>query len=263
MTLFWQQFKAQLKGLLIWTASSVALVTVLSKSAPAFVESDLITKWLETMPESLLAMAGLDATLAPLDAYVAADFSKSLVLVVALYGVILALNIVTREVDRRTIDFLLSLPVKRSSVLLSRVAVLLVNTGILAGSIAISLYANFTYYDLQGNWLGYNLIVLNIWLLSVALGSITLLASLWIDDYGMAVKALLGLVSAAYFMEFVLRAVEMSRTARLLSPFSYVDPTWVLKHNALPLADTLILIGVSVLCIGLSVPLFERKQIAA
>lgn len=263
MTLFWQQFKAQFAGLLIWGAGAIGLVAMIASTAPSFTKDDNALKMLESMPESLQRMMGFVPGLSMIDLFVATQVGKTMALAVALYAVMLSLNAITREVDRRTIDFLLSLPVKRTEVLLARAGVMLVNSGIITAIMVIGLQVSLRAQGLEGDWGGYNLIFLNVWLLAVALGSITLLASLWIDDYSLGVKAMLGLVSAGYFLEMVMKAVALSRTARLISPFSYVDPHLILKHGALPVLDTAILVVVSVLCIGLSLPVFERKQITA
>lgn len=263
MTLFWQQFKAQFMGLVIWLGSGIGLGLLVAQSAPSFVQGDLLGQLLNTMPEALVKMMGIEPGLKPLDTFVASQVSKTLVLVSALYAVLLALNAITREVDRRTIDFLLSLPVRRTAVLLARAAVMLVNTGIVIAGMGLTLWASFRAAGLEGSWAAYNLIYLNVWLLAVAMGGIALLASLWIDDYGVGVKLMMGLVSGAYFMEFVFRAAGLSRAARLISPFSYVDATAVLRNSVLPLGDTLVLVAVSALTIGLSLPLFERKEITS
>lgn len=263
MTLFWQHFKAQLAGLLIWTGAAVGMMMVMANAAPSFIANGILEQYLATLPEVLVKMAGLEPGLAPLDGYVAAQVGKSVTLVTPLYAVMLALNVVTREVDRRTIDFLLAMPVRRAEVILARVAVMLTNTGILTAAMGLAMYLAFKSAGLEGNWAAYNLIFFNIWLLGAALGGITLLASLWVDDYGLGVKTALGLVSTAYFLEMVFRALDLSRTARLLSPFSYLDATRILKNGALPVADTLILALVALVTIGLSLPVFERKQISA
>lgn len=263
MTLFWQQFKAQLTGLLIWTAAAVGMVLVMAQTAPSFIEGDVMGQYLTALPESMVKMMGLEPGMAPLDAFVATQVGKSLALITPLYAVMLALNAITRDVDRRTIDFLLALPVKRAEVVLARAAVMLANTGIITLAMGLAMYLSFTGAGLEGNWGGYNLIYLNVWLLGAALGGVALLASLWIDDYGVGVKLMLGLVSVAYFLEFVFRAVDLSRAARLLSPFSYLDATGILRDGALPVGDIAVLVLVALGTIGLSVPVFEKKQISA
>lgn len=263
MTLFWQQFKAQLTGLLIWTGCGIGLTWMMGQTAPSFIANDLLGRYLATLPDSMIKVVGLERGMLPLDAFVASQLAKTLVLIIPFYCVLLALNVVTREVDRRSIDFLLALPVRRIEVLLGRSLVMLVNSLLVTAAMALTMYLTFTAAGLQGNWATYNLLFLNVWLLSIALGSMALLGSLWIDDYGVAVKLMLGLVSVAYFMELVFRAVDLGRTVRYLSPFSYVDAVTIIRNGALPAGDTAVVVSVTLLCIGLSVPVFEKKQIAA
>jgi ABC-2 type transport system permease protein len=263
MTLFWQQFRAQLTGLLIWLGATLGLVLMTSRAAPSFMNQGDLTGLVKSMPHGLQNMIGVPEGLSAVDGYMATSFTKTFILMMVLYAVLLALSVVTREVDRRTVDFLLSLPVNRAQVLGSRVAVVAVNTA-LQGAV---IWAGFRY-DLEaqgfhGSWGAAALTLLNVWLLAMALAGITLLGSLWVDDYSLGVKLFMGLAAASWVLEFSLRAVDVGRWARAFSPFSYVDPVAVLRAGAIPWSDALVLTGVAAVTIGLSFPVFQRKQITA
>ncbi len=261
MALFWQQFRAELRPLLVWIGATLLVMMIYIKAAPSFVEESNLIEFMATLPEALQAMIGSLEGLSPVDAYVSLDLGKTTVLILPIYAVLLALGAVTREVDRRTVDFLLSLPVERRQVILSRVGIMFVNVGLVAAAAWLAVRIGFATNGIEGSWGGYALMLFSQWLLAMALGSLTLLTSLWVNDYSLAVKLYLGLVAAAYFLEFALRAVGISRWGRALSPFSYSDTVDVLK-NGLPVADTLILTAVIVGCVALSIPVFERKQIS-
>jgi len=262
MTLFWQHFRAQLTGLLIWLASGIVLALALTRTARAAAGGGM--GLFQSLPVSIQRLMGLRPGMSALDGYVAGKIAPSVVLLLVLYAVVLALSAITREVDRRTIDFLLSLPVGRRQVLLSRGAVLFVNTGLMA-----AILWGVSIWDLQNQGLitgatgRYWLLFLGQWLLALAVGSLTLLFSLWIDDYSLGIKLFLGLLSALYFIEMVLKVVGADRWVRLLSPFSYADPATILAEGRLPAGDAVVLVAVIALALAASLTAFDRKQITA
>lgn len=261
MTLLWQQFRAQFMGLLAWTGAGLILVLSLTGTAPATIASG--TEMMEKLPEQFKRILGVQEGLSALDNFVAGKIAVSLALVMVLYGIVLALSVVTREVDRRTIDFLLSLPVSRHEVLLARAGVMILNTGLSGAVLWGATIAGLKGQNLEADWSVYWTIFAGHWLLAVMIGSITLLVSLWIDDYSLALKLFLGLVSALYFLDLALKGAGVGRMGRLLSPFSYGDPVTVLVERALPWSDLLVMLGVTAAALAASVPVFNRKQISA
>lgn len=263
MTLFWHHFRAYLSGLLIWAGVGMFLTFAITRSAPAVVADGAGLAAIQALPEAMRAMLGYQEGLSPLDSFITLKFSAWSLLVASLYGSLLALSIVTREVDRRTIDFLLSLPVGRTQVLLSRVGVMLLNSGLVMLGMWLVLRYDLAAQGLEGSWTGYGLMMLNQWLVAVAIASLALLSSLWIDDYSHGVKIWMGAVTGLFFIELAMRAANFSRWQRGFSPFSYADAAQVIRAGQIPLADAAILVAVALLAIAVSVPVFERKQLTA
>ncbi|HYG57843.1 MAG TPA: ABC transporter permease subunit [Symbiobacteriaceae bacterium] len=263
MTLFRQYFRAQLSGLLIWLGAGGAMVFVLARSAPIDASgAQALEALVGKMPESMKMMFGIEFGLSPADSFVSMKLAPGIALILCMYIVITALSIVTREVDRRTIDFLLGMPVDRRQVLVSRAGVMIVNTAILAVAYWAIMRVVFGALEADASYSRYAELIFTQWLLAVALGSITLLSSIWIDDYSFGVKLWLGVVATSYFLELVLRAAGLTRWQRFFIPFSYADPASIIK-NGMVAADILVLVAVAAVALIASVPLFERKEIAA
>lgn len=262
MTLFRQYFRQQLVGLLIWLGIAFLLVLAMTSVASSMVENGMesLTKGL---PEAFKQMIGIVEGLSPVDAYMAMKAGPTVAVLLALYAVLLALGIVTREVDRRTIDFLLAMPVERRQVLLARSAVLAVNTAIMAAAVWATIYLDLTRQGLTTDFAAYAVLLLNCWLVALALGALCLLSSMWLDDYSLGVKLWVGVAAGGFVLEYVLKAMGVSRWARFWSPFSFVDAPAVIHTGSMPLADVLILVAVILLGFGLSLPVFERKQVSA
>lgn len=262
MTLFWQYFRQQLTGFVIWVASSGLLVLALIKSASNVVQMG-VDEMIAKLPVAFQQMVGVTTGLSPVDAYVSMEMGQWMALLLCLYGVLLALGIVTREVDRRTIDFLLAMPVDRRQVIVARSAVLLFNTAMMAAVMWLVMYVDLTRQGLEASFGAYAVLVLNGWLLAAAMAATTLLTSIWIDDYSQGVKIWMSVAGGGYVLEYILRAAGLSRWARVWSPYSFVDAPAVVRDAGMPWADAAILIALIVIGFGLSIPLFQRKQIAA
>ncbi len=263
MTLLWQFFRSHLKALTVWVAIALGLSLATTSAAPAAVANGAMNAYIDKLPESLRSMVGYTSGLGPLDQYIVAKYAPLGALVLVLYATLLALSIVTREVDRRTIDFLLALPVSRTQVALARLATMAVNTGVLAAVMWLALRFHLESLGLTGSFEGYGLLLLVQWLLAMAIGCLVFLISLWIDDYGFAVKLFLGTASGAYLLEMLLRAGNISRAGRLLSPFSYADAGLIVREKAVPGADLAVLLIVIAASVAVAMPVFARKQISA
>lgn len=259
MTLFRQFFEAHLKGLLIWLAVGVLLAFSGTRSAASFIDSNSLA----AMPQSLLAIFGDLAGLSAVDQYLTVLIGKGTGLIPALYAVIVALSIVTREVDRRTVEFLLALPVQRTQVLLARIAVMAANLTMIVGAMWAVLRFDLAAQGYQASWSHLNILFVNIWLLSFALGVLTLALSLWVDDYSVGIKLFLGVVALAYFLEYTLRAATVSRAGRLLSPFSYVDIGGVMHTGSIAAGDAVTLTIAIAAGLAVSFWAFNRKQFSA
>lgn len=259
MSLFRQFFMAHLKGLLIWMAVGALFALSGTRSAGTFIGSN----WETALPSSLRTLFGGLTGMNEVDMYLTIALGKGTVLIPTLYAVLAALSIVTREVDKRTVEFLLALPVRRAHVLLARVAVTAVNVTAVTLSIWAVLRFDMPAQGYQATWGHLNLVFVNLWLLAMALGAVTLAASMWIDDYSVGIKLFLGAVTLAYFLEFALRAADVSRAVRLISPFSYVDVAGVMRTGSIGTGNAAVLIGA--LAVGLIVSFwaFDRKQFAA
>lgn len=260
MTLFGQYFRAHVRGLLLWTFFVGLFVLAIAANAPTFATDNNMQNLLEMMPPAIVNMMGNTVGLAPIDAFITMELGSWNAMLLSLYAVMLSLGVVTREVDRRTIDFLLAMPVDRRQVLLARMGVVAANTALLASATWLLLYLPLGRAGFEADMGGYGLMLFNQWLLAMALAGLCLLSSMWIDDYSFGVKLWSGVVATGMFLEWMLRAASLSRWARFWSPFSYVDAPEILR-TGLPVADISVLLLLALLGFGLSVPAYERKQI--
>ncbi|HWI65470.1 MAG TPA: ABC transporter permease subunit [Symbiobacteriaceae bacterium] len=260
MTLFRQFFASHLKALLVWVA--VIVLTALSgtRSADAFINTGM---W-QSFPKSMMAMYGGDlGSLSPVDLYLTVLIGKATPLIPTMYAILLALSIITREVDRRTVEFLLALPVQRAQVLLSRLAVMTLNVSLMLLAYWAVLRFDMGSQGFEGSWGHMGMTIFNLWLLSMAMGAVTLAASMWIDDYSLGVKLFLGIVILAFVMGMAMRAAGVSRALQLITPFSLMDIGGVMQSGVIAAGNWITLVVAIAGGVAVSFWALNRKQFSA
>lgn len=266
MILVRQHIKTEWVSSLIWAAvlclMPLATVLLWDSLRQSGTVADL-EAMLSRMPESMQGIYGITTDIHSLNGWLEGmAFGGWLQILYVIYVALFVAGILTREMDRRTMEFLLSLPVTRMQVLLSRWAVL-------AGSLLLIEIAHVT-----GVWVGVRMIGetadlgayavagLNSLLLYLALGGFLLAVSILVDDYGKGVGLMIGLGLGSY-IAYSLSADLAGPVANLrgLLPFAYYDANRIIGKGEIPWSDMAVLLLAAVLFLALAVALFRRKQI--
>ena len=261
MTLFRQHFHSQRTALFIWLGANMAAALMVASMGNSVNQSDAMNRLIEQLPANLQAVLGVVPGLSSVDAFVQAKLGFWAILAFPIYACLLAISAVTREVDRHTADFLLSLPLDRTRLLVARWAVMATNVGILALGMWAALVVGLAAVGVTGSWSGYFWMMTQAWFLGVAVGSLALLASVWIDDYGTAAKLTLAGVGALFTIDLAMRVSPPPLWAAVWNPFTHASPAQTILRNSLLWGDVAALVVTSALALALAVHFFVRKQI--
>ncbi len=266
MTLLRQQARAEGVSLLIWSLSLGAITfysITLWKSLMNSGAMGEVLKMLETLPPAMQALIGSGTSLITLNGWVSTyAFGQWILIPFLIYTGLFAASIISREMDRRTMEFLLSLPTSRSQVLLSRWGGMALSLGVMLLVHLLGVVAGVAANGETIAFGPYLLAELNLWLLLLALGTLFLLISLFVDDYGRAVGITLGAGFALYFAQIGLEGqTGAAETVRKALPFAQFQPAEAVS-GAAPTGALIYLAVMSLVSLWLSLYLFQRKQIA-
>lgn len=267
MTLFKQQLKNEWVSILVWSLvmsglvyTAVLLWDVMRQSGGLAELQAMVA----SMPEAMKALYGDGVVMTELAGWLQGyAFGGWLSVPYVIFTGLFAAGIVTREMDRRTMDFLLSLPVARWQVLVYRwagmVGALTVMHLVHFGAVTAAVRAiGEQPLAAEFMWASFNSL-----LLFVALGSVMLLVSLFLDDYGRGVSVLLGLGLGLFFFHLGTADSEGAlKTVRGILPFAMYDPGPILLKAEVPVGDMITLASIGLASLGLSVYLFQRKQVS-
>lgn len=168
-------------------------------------------------------------------------------------------GLISREIDRRNAEFLLALPVRRQSVLLSKWTGLATSLAILA----LVQWASLMVMGAGSQPIPYLWATANMYLLYLAAGTLLLLASLFIDDYPKSAGVSAGIVTTLFFVN-TLTAETTGRLASLRKYllFARFDSGPILAAGKVPWADMLVLAASTLALLYLAIRAFDAKQIA-
>lgn len=267
MTLFRQQVKTEWVSVLTWSLIFAVLIfymVILWQQMNVSGTVAQLQQMLNQMSPALRSVYGAGLALGTLPGWIEGYLLGGWInLVFLVFTGLFVAGIVTREMDRRTMEFLLSLPVSRTQFIVSRWLGMALALGILHLAHYGGIAAAVAVVGQQVPMGRVLLAEFNSLLLFLALGSVLLVVSLFVDDYGRGVGAVLGLGIGLYF--FYLGAENstgFTKTLRTALPFARFDQVAIIEQGTVPTGDLLVLGAIAAVGLALSVLIFRRKQIA-
>lgn len=168
-------------------------------------------------------------------------------------------SLLSKEIDQRTSEFLLALPVKRTTVLLSRWVGLAIALFVIA---AVQCAAVLLVTGTGISPARYLLAGANMYLLYLDVGTILLLSSVFVDDYPKAAGVSAGIATFLFFYNGVAgEATGLAASLRRALPFSRFDAVTILTKGTVPWTDMAVLAVETMVVLALAVKAFEAKQV--
>lgn len=197
------------------------------------------------------AIFGFDGTGARVsDIAFALAWSHPIILtILAAHAILVCTRVLAGEVERGTVDVLLALPVSRTKLLFNEIAAWMITAGVVLGGVYGGCWIGCQFVKVENRPdFGFLLIVLlNLWLVYAAIGSVALLAASLTDRRTRAVMAALILTVFSLLINFLYlldSSLEFTKALAPLSFLEYYKPINALMSGEWPVRNMLILGGV-------------------
>ena len=262
MNMFLHELKANRKTTLLWTISLAILIVLFLSMFPTFSSNaEEMKKLFEGYPEGVRKALGinLDSISSLLGFY---PFVFGYIL---LCGAIQAMNfgtsILSKEVQGKTADFLLTKPVTRQQIITAKLLAALVSillTDIIYVSVASIMATAITKDSFSMNtFLMVSFTLLYLQLIFLSLG---ILLSVVLPK----IKSVLSVSLGTVFGFFIISMLDSSvgeKTVRYLSPFEYFDIAYIVKNGAYETSFMILAVLVIGFAIATSYIVFGKKDI--
>ncbi len=262
--MFKREMKVNLKGFIIWSVIIIFLYLVVYLVYPSVTGDTSTAKMDDLMkifPEDMLKAFNMD--LASVDTafgWLKSEGFVFIYLITGVYSSMLGANILLKEESEKTIEYLNSLPMTRTEVVLGKVwtAAIYITSMILCLGIF-----NFAAMCLSGDFDKKQLILLSITPLFPALVLFTM--SLLISTFFHKTRSMLGISIGLAFAAYVLNVISsMSGSVEFLkffSPFTLADSRNVVMDVKINPLMPLLTILVSAVFVILTVNRYKKKEL--
>ncbi|WP_456272448.1 ABC transporter permease subunit [Bacillus sp. AK031] len=265
MLIFKRELKKNFKSLIIWSIIIGGMILMTLSIYPQFSQDqEAINQMLSAYPEEFKSAFGMDRLdIGTLIGYYGMQIHLYTTLLGSIYTVMLVSNIISKEENEKTIEFLLSKPVSRTRIIAEKclavaVNILLINTAIVAVCLL-----GFQFTDDSIPFKTYGLLVFATLLIHFTFGAISFLLSAVMKKSRVITAASLGIVFVSYFLSVTSGISEELNMLKYISVFKYVDAAELINENAIQPLYLLIMIGIILFGTSFTFLHYNKKDIAS
>jgi len=264
MVIFKREMNRNLKGLIIWTLviSGIAILNLMMFPDVAKQQA-AIDQLIKQLPQALIKAFGMDKlSMADPLGYYATKGYIMIILFGSIYAVMLAGNMLSKEHNEKTIEFLLSNPVKRSGVVTQKLLAIFTNLLIFNLLVTAANYIGFKMAGAEFDMGVFLLLSLAPFLLHLVFASISFFLSSRIKKSRSIVSISLGLVFVMYFLDIVSGISDKFENLKYITPYEYVDAVGIVINKGINTSYLGIMAGVIIICNLAAYLIYQRRDIA-
>lgn len=229
-------------------------------------EKDSFSEVLENLPEGLMEAFGMTSDIFSnlnLEAFLATEqFSLVWPIMVIAFMISMGGSSIAGEIEKKTIDILLSQPISRLKLFFSKYIAAIIGYVIF---IIISVYsvvpiATISNIDYQLSH--YNTLSILAFLFGMAVFSMSLLASSIFSEKGRSNLIVAGLIVVMYAVNIAALLIDNLESLKYTSLFYYFDTTKALVHNELNMTSVYAFLVVIIFCTSLGAYIFNKRDIS-
>jgi ABC-2 type transport system permease protein len=262
MNIFLHEFRANLKSLIIWSVISVLFIMVGFSKFSAFYENPELLAILDSMPPALIEAFSMNSfdltTLSGFFGVILVYFGLLLSIAAAMWGS----DIISKEERDRTVEFSLTLPVRRSQVVSGKLAAAAVNCILLLlvtwGFILISAQnyePDATFYEFA------SLGMLGFFFLEMIFLAVGIFLGCALKKHKRAGSAAVAVILVAYFVSIVTGLNKDLDFLKYTTPFKYFDSVYLLRNLSLETPYVLLSLGIIAVLLAGAYLTYSRRDL--
>lgn len=262
--MFKREMKINFKSFAIWTSILMILFLIVFLVYPSIMNSDSvksINEMMKVFPEELLKAFNMD--ISSIDTpfgWLKTEGFVFVLLITGIYSGILGSNILLKEENDKTIEYLNSVPVTRKKIILDKILCGFIYILLMVLSIGIF---NFLGLLLSGDFDKSSYILLSITPIfsSIAIFSLCLFLSTFAHKTKKTLGISLGIVFMSYFLNILSEMSESTEFLKYISVFTLADIRNVIINISINPLMIFISIVITLLFIVLSIIHYDKKEL--
>lgn len=262
MNILKRELKVNLSNLIIWTAILAGLGILVMAFFPSLArQAATLEKVMSSLPRGVLLAFGLEKiSMADIMGFYATKQYTTVTLFGSIYAILLSSSMLSKEESEKTIEFLLSKPVRRQDIVTSKLLAVVIL--ITAFDLLITLIMYVTLLAVKTNDFSLKIFLLlsvGSLLLHLTFAAIGYLLSALARSKSMTPLAL-AIVLVTYFLAVASALSNQLDFLKYFSPFKYVDAVDILTQAAIPTDYLLLMALINTGAIVLTYLIYQRKD---
>jgi len=252
MNLFYREMKSNMKSLIIWSVSAIALVVMgMAKYAGMASSSDAMEDMMDALPKTLvniLGMSGFDIT--TVMGYFGVCFFY-IVIMLTIHAVMLGSGIISKEENDKTSEFLMVKPITRKQIITAKLCVSFINIIILNIVTFIASVISLNMVDDgESHFADTFMLMVGLFLLQVLFMSFGFLIATAKRKPKTVSALAMGILLASFMLSMLINASEKLEWLKYLTPFKYFEAQDIILGDGYStgfIILTLVIIAISII----------------
>lgn len=264
MNILKRELNRNRKSFLIWVVSMVLTIVGMMSLFPSMAhDSAGLNQLLKQMPQPLLKAFDLDRlSMANILGYYATKVGAFVLLGGSIYSMLLGVNMLLKEENERTVEFLLAKPVTRSEVVTNKLLAYFIFIILFNILVFGATYLAFEHFKVQ-DYSVKTLLLLDVayFLVQITFANIGLMISVFMTKRHSLTSLSIWVVLGMYFVSTITGLTEQLDFLKYVTPFKYADAADIIINGAINKVYLAILVVVNLIAIILSYIRYNRKNI--
>jgi len=247
-------------SLMWWVVGTLALAAYVVGVYDTIGSLEELSRLYEAYPPAIRKLVG-EVDIGTLDGWIQVEFMSWFPLILAVYAGIFAASSASREVEQRTVDFLMGLPVSRWQFVASRLAVGLGNMLLLCVAVFVLLVAEAAGVGHAPSPDRYALALTNGLLLGAVLLAAYMALAVIIDEQARVTGITLGATLVLYVATAALKTADAPEVLRWFLPFEHYHAAEAMTGQGLPILPLVLLSSAAVAAAAAAFYWYSRRDI--
>lgn len=262
--MFKREMKINLKSFIIWTCILIGLFLVVFLVYPSIVNSEnmeMMDEMMKIFPEEMLKAFNMDiSSIDSAFGWLKTEGFVFVLLITGIYSGILGSNILLKEENDKTIEYLNSVPVTRKKIAISKILCGILYIVLMVAIVGIF---NFVGLSLSGDFDKKTYILLSITPIfsSIVIFALCLFLSTFTHKTKKTLGISLGIVFASYFLNIISEMSESTEFLKYISVFTLADIRNVIVDVSINPVMVILSIILTVIFIFLAVIHYDKKEL--
>ncbi|NBG88473.1 ABC transporter permease subunit [Isachenkonia alkalipeptolytica] len=232
MNIFIREMRDHRKGFVIWSVVILLFILMAFVEFDAYYDNPEMAEILDTIPRGMLEAFGMyGANLTTINGYMSI-VALYLYIMLGIFSVLLGNNIIGKEERDKTGEFLMSMPIKRYRVLISKVAVAVINCLLLNAVAGVGIAIAVSRYNPDRDNVRYILqILVAAFLIQMIFLSLGLFIAASAKVFKKSSAISVALVIVMYMISVIQSLSDSVEFLKYFTPFKYYQASEILQND--------------------------------